>query len=74
MFGFGDIFCVKAPEHLLVQTTTAENARARIKKIESLETAKIWLHSGGTIMVHGWAKPNKSRRTWLLKEFPVNLN
>lgn len=68
LWNFGDILAVKvqprdrkaAQPHppLIVQTTTASNAAARVKKItvDCADAAFDWLLSGGGIVVHGWKK------------------
>jgi len=61
MFGFCDIMAIRDKEILFVQTTSATNANARIKKIANCEHVGIIRKSGIMIHVHGWHK-NKSNR------------
>jgi len=56
LFGFGDILAAKAGEPvLLVQTTSAANVAARLRKIQETPAAALWLQVG-RIEVHGWAR------------------
>jgi hypothetical protein len=81
-FGFGDLLAAK-PGHLsqytltlhgaqiaLVQVTSTGNLRARQSKIEAEPLADKWKQSGGTILLHGWAKRGSrgKRKRWTLKE------
>jgi hypothetical protein len=61
MFGFCDIMAIRDKEILFVQTTSATNANARIKKIANCEHVGIIRKAGIMIHVHGWHK-NKSNR------------
>jgi hypothetical protein len=65
LFDFIDLLAIKDKEILGVQTTSASNITARVKKILSNENYSIVISSGIKVIVHGWKK-NKSNR-WELK-------
>ena len=70
LFGFGDLLCMKAGEPLLlVQTTTTGNMQSRIVKIAALPESALWISTGNTIAVWGWAKRGGKgkRKVWTLK-------
>lgn len=76
VFGFADILALDGrPGALLIQTTTTDNAPARVAKIEGpcADKAKAWLSAGNRIAVWGWAKRGDvgRRKLWTLKEYPV---
>jgi len=55
LFAFADILAAKAGEPvLLVQTTSAANVAARLRKIQQTPAAALWLQVG-RIEIHGWA-------------------
>jgi len=55
LFAFADILAAKAGEPvLLVQTTSASNVAARLRKIQETPAAALWLQVG-RIEIHGWA-------------------
>jgi hypothetical protein len=58
LFGVGDLVACKAgvPGPLLVQTTTAGNLAARLKKARAERRLHAWLSSGGRFELHGWTK------------------
>jgi len=61
LFGFADLIAIRdAHPPMLVQVTTSTNFQARRRKILAEQRALIWLHSSGTILLHGW-KPKKKR-------------
>jgi hypothetical protein len=74
LFGFADILCVRGSETLAVQTTTAKNVPARLKKLREIPAVGFWL-LGGTrrLVVHGWAKrgPRGKRKRWELREVEI---
>jgi len=73
LFGFIDILGFKGDIVLAVQTTTKSNLPARVRKIEQLPAARMWLAPHRTIAVHGWSKrgPRGKRKTWQCDtEFP----
>jgi len=55
LFGFIDLVAVKPGEILGIQTTTASNLAARLKKAVALPDLRAWLAAGGRFMLHGWA-------------------
>ena len=77
LFGFLDIVCIKdgVTGVLGIQTTSTGNLSARVKKILAIPEAKIWLSSGGRILVHGWSKKGKvgKRKLWQLTEKELTL-
>jgi transposase len=57
LFGFGDLMAIRdkpLSEILIVQTTSAGNLSARMRKISALDAAAAWLRVGGMIHAHGW--------------------
>jgi hypothetical protein len=84
LFNFIDLLAI-APGYMLgVQTTSAANLSARVKKILTDEQvapqAKAWLAAGGLVECHGWRLAGKSgkRKLWkltvrriTLSDFPV---
>ena len=75
LFGFIDIVAVGEAGIVGVQTTSTANMNARIQKILALPEAKIWIQSGGKVVVHGWALRGKAgkRKLWELKEKNITL-
>jgi hypothetical protein len=61
LYGFGDLLCLKGKETLVVQTTTASNMSARIKKIADHENVGAVREAGWTIHVHGWHQDDKKK-------------
>jgi hypothetical protein len=77
LFGFVDVLAVRGDEVLAVQTTSAANASARVKKICALQSADSWLHSSNRrILVHGWAKrgPRGKRKVWSCAETEIRAD
>lgn len=68
LFGFIDIVAIhpKIKGVLGVQSTTVGNMSKRISKIKSIPTHALWLSTGNSIQVHGWAKKGKvgKRKLW----------
>lgn len=56
LFGFIDILAIKAGDVLAVQTTSAANVSARVRKIAESEHIGTIRDAGWSIHVHGWAK------------------
>lgn len=57
MFGIIDIVALDGLTGVLgVQTTTASNVSARIKKARTIPEIVIWLERGNRLHFHGWAK------------------
>lgn len=63
LFGFVDIIGVRRNETVAVQTTSATNVSARIRKIAESPYVAIVREAGWTIVVHGWAK---RKGVWVL--------
>lgn len=72
LFGWADILAIRAdrPGVLGVQTTSADNMAARLRKIASEPSARVWLLAGNRIVVHGWAKRHGN---WILRRKDVAL-
>lgn len=70
LWTFADILCLHpdSGEILAVQTTSASNLSARVRKITDCDLTPIVRKCGIGIHVHGWAKPAKGRRTWACRE------
>jgi len=69
LFGIGDVMACKADEGiLLVQCTSANNAGARLKKVQGTKEILAWLRAGGKFEVWGWFK--KSGK-WNVNRFEV---
>lgn len=64
LFGFVDVLAIKPGETLAVQTTSATNVSARIKKIAESPYIGAVRDAGWTIRVHGWGKVDNH---WTLK-------
>jgi len=62
IFGFVDVLAITDEGLIGIQSTTAENVSARVKKIreEFPEIARRWLNSGNQIEVWGWKKYEKA--------------
>lgn len=77
LFGFIDIVAVRHPYPgvIGIQTTSASNMSARIKKILGIPEAKIWLTAGNRIIVHGWSKKGRAgaRKTWQYNVTEITL-
>jgi hypothetical protein len=66
LYGFIDLIAGKDGETLAVQTTSASNVSARVRKIAghpNLDAVRV--AHGWRIVVHGW---RKSGRLWVLRE------
>jgi len=76
LWGCDLIACQPGIGILLVQTTSASNARARVHKLAEIPEALEWLRSGGRIEVHGWRKAPIKRgakaKKWVCNEIPVD--
>lgn len=62
LFGFIDILALRDAETLAVQTTTADHAANRIRKISEHPNLAAVRAAGWTIHVHGWRKSMPSGR------------
>lgn len=65
LFGFVDVLAVREGETLAVQTTSATNFSARVRKIADHPSLPAVRAAGWTIHVHAWAK-RKGR--WVLTQ------
>jgi len=72
LFGFADLLALdpKGKTITAVQVTSGNNFADRRKKLCSCANMKIWLRSGGVVLLHGWAKKGKrgERKVWSLRE------
>jgi len=70
LWSFCDVLCLhpESGEILAVQTTSASNMSARIKKITECELTPIVRKCGIGIHVHGWLAPSKNKRRWTVRE------
>ena len=63
LFGFCDVLAIKGNEVMAIQATSQSNVTARIKKILSLPSAKLWADGENrSIGVVGWRKARKTGR------------
>lgn len=74
-FGFADLIAMH-PEHgtILVQTTSASNMAARLKKVKAEPRHRTWLLAGRgwhRIEVHGWRKDKTGK--WVCRTVEVGL-
>ena len=76
LFGFIDIVAVGNGSTIGIQTTSAVNMSARVKKILLIPESKIWLECGNKIVVHGWAKKGAKdkRKLWCVNTKEVTLS
>jgi hypothetical protein len=56
LFGIIDILALRGAETLAVQTTTAGNVPARVRKIADSENIAAIREAGWTVRCHGWRK------------------
>ena len=70
LWTFCDVLCIhpESGEILAVQTTSASNMAARVKKIRDCELTPIVRKCGIGIHVHGWIAPTKNKRRWTVRE------
>jgi hypothetical protein len=71
-FGGFDVIAVGHGELVLVQTTSAANVSSRIAKVAQLPALAALRDANVRLLVHGWAEPTKTRRTWRLREVDVS--
>ena len=58
-----DVMCLKEGEPpTLIQVTTASHRNNRMAKLKTLDSALLWIKTGGRIVVHGWKPLTKKRR------------
>lgn len=63
LFGVIDIVAIDGlPGVLGVQTTTASNIRARVKKASNIPEMVAWLEAGNRLHFHGWKKSRLTKR------------
>lgn len=70
LFGILDIVAVGNGETVGVQTTSASNMSARVKKIADSEAIYELREAGWTVVVQGWRKNSKGR--WVVREVDVS--
>ncbi len=63
LYGFVDVLAVRGSETLAVQTTSAANVAARIRKIADSPHIAAVREAGWAVHVHGW---KKVKGRWLL--------
>jgi carbonic anhydrase len=63
LFGFIDVLAVRGEETLAVQTTSAANVSARIRKIADSPNIAAVREAGWCVHVHGW---KKVKGRWML--------
>ena len=68
LLGFADWIALTDGVAVLGQSTSRDNISARIKKINSLDSAARWRTSGGRIVVEGW---DKFQGKWRVKSIEV---
>jgi hypothetical protein len=56
LFGVVDVLALRGEETLAVQTTSAGNVSARVRKIAESEHISAMREAGWRFHVHGWAK------------------
>lgn len=54
LWGFADLICLGDGEVIAVQTTSASNIGARVKKIADHENLPAVRKAGIRVLVHGW--------------------
>lgn len=70
LFGFVDVLAVGPAGVLAVQTTSATNVAARVRKIGEHDNVATVREAGIAIRVHGWAK--RSGRWVLVRDVDVS--
>lgn len=70
LFGIVDVLAV-GEDVVAVQTTSATNVAARIKKIENSPALPALRKCGIRIVVHGWRKGKDGR--WVVREVDLSL-
>jgi hypothetical protein len=73
LYNFADLVAVRAdrPGVLAVQTTSASNLAARVRKVKAEPMARVWLAAGNRIACHGWKKVG---RFWVADVREVSLS
>ena len=67
--GVVDVLCLGDGEVVGVQTTSASNVSARVRKIAEAETLPALRRAGVRLLVHGWRKVG---RFWEVREIDVS--
>lgn len=70
LFGILDIVCLGANETVGVQTTSASNVSARVKKITESAHLGALRRAGWKLVIHGWRKNAAGK--WVLREVDVS--
>jgi len=70
LFGVVDLLCLRGSETLAVQTTSASNMSARVKKIAESDAIADIRAAGWGVVVHGWKRGTNGRYT--LREVDVS--
>lgn len=70
LYGIFDLLCVGNGRTLAVQTTSASNVSARIRKIAESEHIAAVRADGWACEVHGWLKNSKGR--WVCRRVDVS--
>lgn len=65
LFGFADLLAVGNGETVAVQTTSASNMAARIRKIAESDQVPECRKANWRILVHGWRKDSKGK--WICR-------
>jgi hypothetical protein len=66
LFGIIDVLAIKDGQTVAVQTTSASNVAARVRKIAEAEATADIRKAGWSIVVHGWRKNAAGK--WTLRE------
>lgn len=69
LFGFIDVLAIKENETLAVQVTSAANMKARLRKIEDIETLPKVRDANWRIEIHGW---KKEKNKWVLSMIDIS--
>lgn len=70
LFGIIDVLCLGDSEVIGVQTTSASNLSARVRKIVDCDALPALRKAGVRLLVHGWKKASNGR--WQLIERDVS--
>lgn len=70
LFGIIDLLAIRPGETLAVQTTSASNVSARVKKIAESDAIADIRAAGWGVVVHGWRKGANGR--YVLREIDVS--
>ena len=70
LFSVIDIVCLGDGETIGVQTTSASNVSARVKKITASEHLPALRRAGWRLVIHGWRKNAAGK--WVLREVDLS--